>query len=43
MRYKTAADVIGLQPSFLVPAVCYAFILYFGAKYARMYVDVKAV
>jgi FHS family L-fucose permease-like MFS transporter len=38
-----AADVIGLQPSFLVPAVCYAFILYFGAKYARMYVDVKAV
>ena len=38
-----AADVIGLQPSFLVPAACYAFILYFGAKYARMYVDVKAV
>ncbi|MBW8900027.1 MAG: sugar MFS transporter [Massilia sp.] len=38
-----AADIIGLQPSFLVPAACYAFILYFGAKYARMYVDVKAV
>ena len=38
-----AADVIGLQPSFLIPAVCYAYILYFGAKYARMYVDVKAV
>ncbi len=38
-----AADMIGLQTSFLVPAVCYAFILYFGAKYARMYVDVKAV
>ena len=38
-----AADMIGLQPSFLVPAVCYAFILYFGAKYARMYVDVKPV
>jgi len=38
-----AADAIGLQTSFLVPAACYAFILYFGAKYARMYVDVKAV
>ena len=38
-----AADVIGLQVSFLVPAVCYAYILYFGARYARMYVDVKAV
>jgi FHS family L-fucose permease-like MFS transporter len=37
-----AADVIGLQTSFLIPAVCYAYILYFGAKYARMYVDVKA-
>jgi FHS family L-fucose permease-like MFS transporter len=38
-----AADVIGLQTSFLIPAVCYAYILYFGATYARMYVDVKAV
>jgi MFS transporter, FHS family, L-fucose permease len=38
-----AADAIGLQTSFLIPAACYAFILYFGAKYARMYVDVKAV
>jgi len=38
-----AADVIGLQTSFLIPAVCYAYILYFGARYARMYVDVKAV
>jgi FHS family L-fucose permease-like MFS transporter len=38
-----AADMIGLQTSFLIPAVCYAYILYFGAKYARMYVDVKAV
>ena len=38
-----AADAIGLQTSFLIPAVCYAYILYFGAKYARMYVDVKAV
>jgi len=38
-----AADVIGLQTSFLIPAICYAYILYFGAKYARMFVDVKAV
>jgi FHS family L-fucose permease-like MFS transporter len=38
-----AADAIGLQTSFLIPAVCYAYILYFGAKYARMYVEVKAV
>ena len=38
-----AADAIGLQISFLVPAVCYAYILYFGAKYARMFVDIKAV
>ena len=33
------ADVVGLQASFLLPAACYAFILYFGAKYARMYVE----
>jgi FHS family L-fucose permease-like MFS transporter len=38
-----AADVIGLQTSFLIPAVCYGYILYFGAKYARMFVEVKAV
>jgi FHS family L-fucose permease-like MFS transporter len=38
-----AADVIGLQTSFLIPAVCYAYILYFGARYARMFVEVKAV
>jgi FHS family L-fucose permease-like MFS transporter len=38
-----AADVIGLQTSFLIPAICYAYILYFGTKYARMYVEVKAV
>jgi FHS family L-fucose permease-like MFS transporter len=31
------ADALGLQPSFLIPAACYAFILYFGLKYARMY------
>jgi FHS family L-fucose permease-like MFS transporter len=31
------ADTIGLQPSFLVPAVCYVFILYFGVKYANLH------
>jgi MFS transporter, FHS family, L-fucose permease len=32
-----AADSIGLQPSFYVPLVCYAFILWFGLKYARLF------
>lgn len=31
------ADQIGLQWSFFIPAACYAFILYFGWKYADMY------
>ncbi len=31
------ADTIGLQPSFLVPAVCYLFIMYFGLKYANLH------
>nr|WP_307728176.1 sugar MFS transporter [Massilia terrae] len=31
------ADAAGLQLSFLVPAACYLFILYFGLKYAPMY------
>ncbi|HYE41193.1 MAG TPA: sugar MFS transporter [Ramlibacter sp.] len=31
------ADTIGLQWSFLVPAACYAFILYFGLRYAGLY------
>jgi FHS family L-fucose permease-like MFS transporter len=31
------ADTIGLQPSFFLPAACYAFILFFGLKYADMY------
>jgi len=31
------ADSVGVQLSFLLPAACYAFILYFGAKYASMY------
>jgi FHS family L-fucose permease-like MFS transporter len=31
------ADSISIQLSFLVPAACYLFILYFGVKYAGMY------
>ena len=31
------ADTIGLQWSFVVPAACYGFILYYGARYARLY------
>jgi len=31
------ADAMGVQLSFLLPAACYVFILYFGAKYASMY------
>ena len=32
-----AADGAGLQLSFLVPAACYVYILFFGLKYAGMY------
>jgi FHS family L-fucose permease-like MFS transporter len=31
------ADNTGLQWSFFVPAACYAFILYFGLKFAGLY------
>ena len=31
------ADTMGLQLSFLVPAACYLYILYFGVKYADLY------
>jgi len=31
------ADSMGVQMSFLLPAACYAFILFFGVKYAGMY------
>jgi FHS family L-fucose permease-like MFS transporter len=31
------ADTVGLQASFLVPAACYAFILYFGLRFAGLY------
>ena len=37
------ADTIGLQPSFLVPAVCYLFILYFGMKFANLHKQPVAV
>lgn len=33
------ADMIGVQLSFLIPAACYAYILYFGLKYASLYLD----
>ena len=36
------ADAAGLQSSFLVPAACYGFILYFGMRYARMYAADRA-
>ncbi|MFC5546932.1 L-fucose:H+ symporter permease [Massilia aerilata] len=36
------ADAIGLQTSFFIPAACYAFILYFGLKYARLHLEVSA-
>ncbi|GGY98569.1 L-fucose:H+ symporter permease [Pseudoduganella plicata] len=31
------ADSSGVQVSFFVPAVCYAFILYFGVRYANLH------
>ena len=31
------ADTIGLQWSFIVPAACYGFILYFGLRFAGLY------
>jgi FHS family L-fucose permease-like MFS transporter len=31
------ADSIGLQWSFVVPAACYGFILYYGLKFAGLY------
>jgi FHS family L-fucose permease-like MFS transporter len=37
------ADRVGVQLSFLVPAACYVFILYFGLKYANMYTKSQSV
>ena len=31
------ADTIGLQMSFIVPAACYGFILFYGIKYANLH------
>jgi FHS family L-fucose permease-like MFS transporter len=31
------ADAAGLHNSFLVPLACYAFIVFYGLKYARLY------
>jgi len=31
------ADNVGLQISFLVPAACYLFIMFFGVKYAGLH------
>ena len=36
------ADSMGLRPSYVVPLACYAFILFFGIKYANMYKDSQA-
>jgi FHS family L-fucose permease-like MFS transporter len=36
------ADMAGVQLSFLVPAACYLFILYFGLKYSGMYREGQA-
>jgi FHS family L-fucose permease-like MFS transporter len=36
------ADAIGLQPSFFVPVACYAFILFFGLKYAKLHLEANA-
>jgi FHS family L-fucose permease-like MFS transporter len=33
------ADSSGVQTSFFVPAACYAFILYFGLKYAKLHLE----
>ncbi|USX23787.1 sugar MFS transporter [Oxalobacteraceae bacterium OTU3REALA1] len=33
------ADRVGVQLSFLLPAACYLFIVYFGLKYASLYME----
>ncbi len=33
------ADRVGVQLSFLLPAACYLFIVYFGLKYAGLYTE----
>jgi len=31
------ADAVGVQPSFLVPAACYLFVLFYGVKFAGLH------
>ena len=38
-----AADTAGLQPSFIVPMLCYVFIAYFGLRYAKAFNDSSAL
>ena len=33
------ADLVGLQLSFLIPACCYLYILFFGLKYAKLHLQ----
>ena len=35
------ADGMGLHLSFIVPAVCYLFILFYGVRFANMYKEAK--
>ncbi|NHZ40216.1 MULTISPECIES: L-fucose:H+ symporter permease [Massilia] len=37
LAQSVLADAFGVQLSFLVPAACYLFVIYYGLKYARMY------
>ena len=37
------ADTVGLRLSFVVPALCYAFVLFFGIKYAALHTTRVAV
>ncbi len=41
--HAALADAIGLQLSFLLPAACYVFILYFGFKYMNMHTTEEEV
>ncbi|NHZ96761.1 L-fucose:H+ symporter permease [Massilia sp. CCM 8734] len=37
LAQSVLADAFGVQLSFLVPAACYLFVIYYGLKYAKMY------
>ncbi|NHZ33829.1 L-fucose:H+ symporter permease [Massilia rubra] len=39
LAQSVLADAFGVQLSFLVPAACYLFVIYYGLKYAKMYQD----